>query len=209
LNGALLTLTVEKATALQPIFVPHSPVLTSIAIPRKLCVALVLLLTLALSRESSAQVDQHLRALDQPLRALLERGSAQSPTLRGLLAEVEATPLLVFVECAIRLPSGVGGRMNFVTSVDGMRFVRIAVDCALTERWQIILLAHEIQHALEIGRRPDVDDVEAMELLYEEIGFPTVRDGQTRHFETEEAMVVQRAVDRELDGRSERALATY
>ena len=70
--------------------------------------------------------------------------------------------------------------------------------CSLTNRWQVSLLAHELQHALEIGRRPEVHNVDAMELLYESIGFPTVRDGSNRHFETEAAIAVQRAVNEEL-----------
>jgi hypothetical protein len=166
-------------------------------------------MTLVFPTASTAQSSPHLRVLDQPLKTLLDRGAAQSPTLRGLLVEVEATPVLIFVECAVKLPSGVGGRMNFVTSVNRMRFVRVAIDCSLTERWQTTLMAHEIQHALEIGRRPEVDDVEAMEELYEEIGIPTVRDRAHRHFETAEAMAVQRAVEQELEGRGTRGPSAY
>jgi hypothetical protein len=160
----------------------------------------VLLLTLVVPHAAAAQTAPHMRVLDRDLKALLERGVTQSPTLNALVAEIEATPLLVFVECGIRLPSGVGARTNFVTSVGETRLVRVAVDCSLTHRWQVSLLAHEIQHALEIGRRPEVLDVDAMESLYESIGFPTVRDGSTRHFETEAAIAVQRAVNEELGG---------
>ena len=139
------------------------------------------------------------------LKAVLDRGLAHSPTLRQLVAEIEATRILVFAECAVRLPSGVGGRMNFVTSSNDFRFIRIAVDCALTERSHILLLAHELQHTLEIGRHPDVVDVEAMESLYEEIGYPTSRDHGIRHFETDDAIAVQSAV--ELEGRGDGVLA--
>jgi hypothetical protein len=82
--------------------------------------------------------------------------------------------------------------------VGDTRLLRIAVDCSLTNRWQVSLLAHELQHALEIGRHRQVMDIVAMESLYESIGFPTSRDGTTRHFETEAAIVVQRAVNDEL-----------
>jgi hypothetical protein len=100
-----------------------------------------------LPEQSAAQAGPHLRVLDHGLKTALDRGLAQSPTLQKLVAEIEATRILVFVECAIRLPSGVGGRMNFVTNAHDFRFVRIAVDCMLTERGQITLLAHELQHA--------------------------------------------------------------
>ncbi len=179
---------------------PHSPVSHSTAPLKRLRAALVLLLTLVVADRATAQSAQHLRVLDRDLKQLLERGLAQSPTLDTLVAEVEATPLLVFVECSLRLPSGVAARTNFVTSVGSTRLVRIAVDCSLTHRGQISLLAHEIQHALEIGRHPEVVDLDAMESLYENIGFPTVRDGATRHFETDAAIAVQRAVNDELGG---------
>jgi hypothetical protein len=189
--------------------VPHSPVPHSTGSGKRLRAALVLLLTLVGPQPTAAQSNQHLRVLDRDLKLLLERGLAQSPTLNTLVAEVEATPLLVFVECSLRLPSGVGARTNFVTSVDSTRLVRVAVDCSLTNRWTISLLAHEIQHALEIGRHPQVVDVEAMESLYESIGFPTMRDGSNRHFETDAAIAVQRAVHNELGGRAVPASTAY
>lgn len=160
--------------------------------------ALALLVALVLPSASAAQSHQHVRVLDRDLKMLIDRGATQSPTLGKLLAEVEASPLLLFVECALRLPSGVGARTNFVTSVGETRFLRVAVDCTLTSRWQISLVAHELRHVLEIGHHPEVVDVEAMELLYENIGYPTTRDAAVRHFETEAAIAVQRAVHEEL-----------
>jgi hypothetical protein len=155
-------------------------------------------MTLVLPSASAAQNNQHLRVLDRDLKMLIDRGVTQSPTLGKLIAEVEASPLLVFIECALRLPSGVGARTNFVTSVEDTRLLRVAVDCALTTRWQISLVAHELQHVLEVGRHPEVVDVEAMASLYEDIGYPTSRDGSIRHFETEAAIAVQKAVSEEL-----------
>ena len=187
----------------------HIPTLIPITPTRTLITVLALLLSLALPEQSAAQAGPHLRVLDHVLKAVLDRGMAQSPTLQKLVAEIETTRILVFAECSMRMPSGVGGRMNFVTNANDYRFVRIAVDCMLTERWQITLLAHELQHALEIGRNPDVVDVEAMESLYEEIGYPTSREGGIRHFETEAAIVIQRAVERELEGRGTPGALAY
>jgi len=41
-----------------------------------------------------------------------------------------------------------------------MRYVRVDIDCTLSPRRQIALLAHELQHALEIGERTDILDEE-------------------------------------------------
>jgi hypothetical protein len=174
-----------------------------------ICASLFLLLSLVAPQDSAAQSGPHLRVLDPGLKAVLDRGTARSPTLQKIVAEIDATRVLVFAECSMRMPTGVAGRMNFVTNTVDYRFVRIAVDCKLSERWQTILLAHELQHALEIGRNPDVVDVETMESMYEEIGFPTARDRSQRHFETEEAISVQHAVERELEGRGTPGASAY
>ena len=128
------------------------PIARSAALSRKLPFLATLLLSVVLPAAVSAQAAPHIRILDQELKALFEHGLEQSPTLRALVAEIEATPVLVFAECHFHLPSGVAGRLNFVTSVKGIRYVRVAVDCTLIPRWQVSLLAHEIQHALEVGR---------------------------------------------------------
>jgi hypothetical protein len=177
--------------------VPHSSALHSTTSLKQLA-ALALLVTLVIPSASAAHSHQHLRVLDRDLKMLIDRGVTQSPTLGKLVAEVEASPLLVFIECALRLPSGVGARTNFVTSVGETRLLRVAIDCSLTNRWQISLVAHELRHVLEVGRHPKVVDVEAMESLYENIGYPTARDGAIRHFETDAAIAVQKAVSEEL-----------
>ena len=43
-------------------------------------------------------------------------------------------------------------------------------------------------------------DVEAMEMLFENIGYATSRDSSIRHYETAAAIAVQRAVNDELGG---------
>jgi hypothetical protein len=189
--------------------VPRLPLARSRALSRRLPTVAAILLSLIRPAAVSAEKGPHIRLLDHELKTLFEQGLLQSPTLRALVAEIEATPVLVFAECQLRLPIGVAGRLNFVTSVNGVRYVRVAIDCTMTPRWQVSLLAHEIQHALEIGRHPDVVDVDAMESLYEDIGFSSARDGLERHFETAAARAVQRAVNAELGRRPERESTAY
>jgi hypothetical protein len=135
----------------------------------------------------------------------------QSPTLRALVEKVEAEPILVFIEGDIRMPERIGARLSFVTSVNALRYVRVDIDCTLSPRRQIALLAHELQHALEIGERTDILDTEDMELLYEEIGFQSFEHRSHKSYETEAAQAIQRAVDDELGGRTNRTsgAATY
>ena len=120
------------------------------------------------------------------------------------MEKVEATPILVFIEGDIRMPARIGARLNFVTSVNGLRYVRVDIDCTLSPRRQIALLAHELQHALEIGERTDILDAEGMESLYEDIGFQSFDNGSHKSYETEAAKAVQRAVDEEMGRRGTR-----
>ena len=164
----------------------------------------LVLFTLAAPHRSSAQRSPRIRVLDPILKELFDHGVGQSPTFRGLIEKVEATPILVFVEADIRMPARIGARLSFVTSVNGLRYVRVHVDCTLSSRRQVALLAHELQHALEIGERADILDVEDMESLYEDIGFESLDNGSHKSFETEAAIAVQRAVDDEIGMRPAR-----
>ncbi len=164
----------------------------------------LLLFTLLAPHRSYAQSSPHIRVLDPILKEFFDHGVQQSPTLRALVDKVEATPILVFIEGDIRMPTYIGARLNFVTSVNGLRYVRVDIDCTLSPRRQIALLAHELQHALEIGERTDILDADSMESLYEDIGFESFENGSHKSFETEAAIAVQRAVDDEMGGRTGR-----
>jgi hypothetical protein len=90
--------------------------------------------------------------------------------------------------------------LNFVTSVNDVRYVRVDINVTLAPRRQVALLAHELQHALEIAGRPEITDVEAMESVFEDIGFQSFEDGQHRSYETDAALEVQETVEQELGG---------
>ncbi len=144
----------------------------------------------------------HVRVSDRNLKALLDFGVANSPTLAALVERIEQTSVLVFVDCGVRMPSRVGARLIFVTSVSSMRYVKIEIDCTLTTIQRVPLLAHELQHALEVGSQPRIIDTDSMESYYEEVGFDVSSDLSHRAFETAAAMDAQRRVQAELRGKS-------
>lgn len=152
--------------------------------------------------DAAAQGDPHLRVTDRGLKALLEAGVERSPTLAALIADVEAASIVAYIECDMRLPSRILARLNLITSIGGIRYVRIAVDCAIGARRQMALLAHEIKHALEIAERRDIEDAEAMESFYEDVGFQTTVEGTHRNYETDAAIAVQRQVENEIRRRA-------
>jgi hypothetical protein len=158
----------------------------------------------ALSVASVAGVDigSHVRISDGDLRVQTSRSAARSETLRSLLQQLDTTSVLVFVDCDWFLPSGVAGQTTFISALNGLRYVRVAIGCSLPLRQRLPILAHELQHALEIGENPAVTDVESMESYYEGAGFETYPRMPHRWFETDAAINVQRKVEQELDGRS-------
>jgi len=173
-------------------------------IPRS---SLVLLLTFVLPYGASAETTPRVRVLDARLKSLFDHGLTQSPTLRAQVDKVEASSILVFVDGDMRMPERLGAQLTFVTSVNDVRYVRVDLNVMLPPRRQIALLAHELQHALEIADRPEIQDVEAMELFYEDAGFQSFDDGSHRAFETEAALEMQEAVERDLGGHAPRAHA--
>jgi hypothetical protein len=155
---------------------------------------------LALQPAAAAwQDDPHVRVFDRQLKVLLAEGAEQSPTLRTLLAQIDTAAILVFIDCG-RMPTRIAARLHLMTSVNGLRYVRVDVDCALSR--QIALLAHELQHALEIAGRVDIVDADAMESYYEDIGFQTYSDGRHKGFESPAAIAVQQCVEDEISGRA-------
>ena len=166
--------------------------------------ALTAIAVLCLLQAPAAAQTPHVRIIDRDLSTLFEVGVAQSPTLEALVTELNAASILLFADCSMQMPSRIGARLNLLTTVGDTRYVRVTVDCSLQPRRKIALLAHEIQHALEIGSRPDVLDEDDMESFYEEIGYMTLKDSVHTRMETAAAIDVQQRVDDELAGRANR-----
>ncbi len=85
------------------------------------------------------------------------------------------------------------GHLTFVAAGHGTRWLRITIDAGNHEVQQAAWLAHELQHALEVGGAPEVRDVEALRALFERIG-TNLGGGQ---FETDAATAVGKQALRE------------
>ena len=72
-----------------------------------------------------------------------------------------ATDLIVLVEVRDRVLNHTG-HLTFVAAGHGTRWLRITIDAGNHEVQQAAWLAHELQHALEVGGAPEVRDVEAL-----------------------------------------------
>ena len=139
---------------------------------------------------------RHVRSQDRAVRGLLKRGFKYSYTFRELMARLEQTDVIVYVEYTPNLPASLDGRMMMLPTAHGQRYVRIQIALRGTPDESVATIGHELQHAIEVAEETAVRDQTAMTALYERIG---MRGGQ-HVYDTLAAQEVGRTVRRELLG---------
>jgi hypothetical protein len=144
------------------------------------------------------------RSADSVLTELLKEGATRSPTFQRLLERIGEANGIVYLEfghCAFGHLNGC--LLPYVVPTTGGRYLRVVVTPDKTRvdhDGLIALLAHELQHTLEVLAHPEVVNVETMLAMYARIGRPlSGRSG----YETSAAHPVQDRVASEL--RTDRA----
>jgi hypothetical protein len=112
-----------------------------------------------------------IRTTDRRLRMLLEDGVRTSPTLRALVERLQTSNVVVYLRCDGVTENPTDGRLTFVSSVGGYRYIVIRMTRLLSPERQIALMAHELQHAVEIADAREVVDSESLLREYQRIGF--------------------------------------
>jgi hypothetical protein len=156
-------------------------------------VFLIPVLVLTGTALSHADVLPRIRTCDASITRALAEGRDASPTFRRLVAEIERSDLILHVRMA-GADARADGAFHFVTTAGGSRFVRISLRRGLPREVMVALLGHELMHAVEVARHPDVRDERSMRALYERIGHAH-EDGQ---FDTDGAVQAGAGVRREL-----------
>ena len=160
--------------------------------PFFICATAVLLSSL-LSTPCRSSVPHafHVRPLHARVRLVLDLSVASSPTIRRLVAELEASDLIVHLVARTDGP-GPQGTLRFVSAAHGTRFVRVTVDTTLADRELAALIGHELQHAVEVSRATWVLDQRSFAALYRFVGQAT--NLAARHYDTAEARLVAQQV---------------
>jgi hypothetical protein len=142
------------------------------------------------------------RSSNRVMTAVIDEGCNRSASFRRLFERIEESNGIVYVEfghCALGHLNGC--LLPFVVPASGVRYLRIVVtpDGTRTNHDGLIaLVAHELQHALEVLAHPEVVDVDTMQAMYGRIGRPLAG----RHgYETTDAHAAQDAVLSELTKR--------
>ena len=138
--------------------------------------------------------NRHVRTQDRAIRSLLKRGFTRSPTFGRLLARLEQSDLIVYIEEVPRLPGALEGRMMLLSTPHTQRYVRIQIALRGSLEDSVALLGHELQHAVEVAEDASVTDQTTLTALYERIG---TRGGPDM-YDTLAARTVGQQVRREL-----------
>jgi hypothetical protein len=137
---------------------------------------------------------RHVRTTDKSVRHLLKRGYTRSRTFARLLARLDRSNVIVYIEQVPRLPGALDGRMMMLPEAHGVRYVRIQIALRGSPDDSVALLGHELQHATEIAEALEVKDEAGLVKLYQRIG---VRGGQ-HVYDTLAAQEMGRMVRKEL-----------
>src|SRR5687768_5780456 len=93
--------------------------------PMLLVASLLLSTSFALAPfDASAAFDspnRHVRSQDRSIRQLLKRGFTHSATFRSLMARLELSDVIVYIEEVPRLPGALEGRMMILPNAHGQR----------------------------------------------------------------------------------------
>lgn len=138
------------------------------------------------------------RAVKTWIAELLAQARPASPTLEGLVTLVESTPLIVHVDESAEAHAPWDGRIRFVASAGGCQYVRIELR-RLSPARAAAVLAHELQHALEVAAG-EVTSLVEFDALFRRVGFAMRGHGRDL-YDTEAAIRVGVDTLEELTGR--------
>lgn len=164
-----------------------------------------ILATLILSFVIAGRADAgipHLRPLTDTAKEVIKRGLAESATFRDLVQRLDRSDVIVYVEEDVYQPKALAGRLSFLTTGGGFRYVRVWLQWRSYDIQQVATLAHELQHALEIAERPEVVDQESLGRAFEHLGHQRrAAYGPSGMYDTAAAVEAGDRVWREIAGR--------
>jgi hypothetical protein len=142
----------------------------------------------------------HVRPTDPRLQEALQVGLTQSPTFRGLVQALDASDVIVYPSLTLGRPGLRGYLVHSLTIAGPNRYLRVVLSVRMTDTHLVAVLAHELQHAVEVAEATHVRSAPELRTFFEQVGF---RTGRSHTVETRAALLVQARVRRELrQGRS-------
>jgi hypothetical protein len=163
---------------------------------------LLVLLILIAGRAGAADLhdfEQHVRTTDGYLRGVMREAVEISPSFRALVDRLVESDVIVYVMRDRSLPSQRDGQINFITAAGGQRYLAVRVRFGLSPPRYAGIIAHELQHAVEIADAPGVVDDTTLAAEYERMGGHGPVDGIVRTFDTGAAILAGERAQREYE----------
>ena len=139
----------------------------------------------------------HVRTTEPTIAALIAGGVSRSGTFRHLLDLLNASDVIVYVEPQLTRQALGGFLENGVVARGGYRYLRVAINMQGAEGRIIPVLAHELQHALEVAQDPEAVDAITVERLFARLDVPFGCNGSSCS-ETQAAKDIENAVSADL-----------
>jgi hypothetical protein len=117
--------------------------------------------------------DLRLRPQSPRIRGWLARGLDRSATTRDLVARIEQGDVVVYLDLERKLGPGVAACVTWMAATPARRYVRVSLRADLRPTDAVAMLAHELQHVVEVIEHPDVRSGADLAALYERIGHRT------------------------------------
>src|ERR671910_455932 len=120
-------------------------------------------------------VGARVRGATPEMQQLIQTGIRRSATFAALISSLNKTNVIVYVQATRDLPSGVDGRLAVITGSSPQRYLRAQVLIGLGPAEMIAVIAHELQHAIEVAEHDEVRDSHSLAALYKRIGIEARR----------------------------------
>ena len=158
---------------------------------------MVTMLVLALAITAQDSPDRHVRTMEPRILTLIDAGLSRSETFRRLVTTLNESDVIVYVDPKLTR-KGLGGYLahNVIAQGDH-RYLHIAVETQGSQRRLVSLLAHELQHAVEVAQAPDARDAESLQRTFSRLAIK-FGCGGTTCYETQAAKDVEYDVSEEL-----------
>ncbi len=144
---------------------------------------------------------RHVRPVDERGAWLLNAGCEYSPTIHAMLDEIDHSDVVAYVRTMPSLPHGLDGRLMFIVTVSGIRYVQMQLKDTNDVSKALMILGHELRHVIEVARDPAIVDSSSMASQYLTKGSVRIQ-GASLAADTWQAQAAADEVHRELRGRS-------
>jgi hypothetical protein len=157
---------------------------------------MLVLLTLAMAWTSPDARPSHVRATEPSIAALITAGLSGSATFRHLVTALDGSDVIVYIQPKVARPELRAYLSHQIVARGDHRYLRIMIDTRGPESRVVSILAHELQHAVEVAATPDALDADSLGRALERSALPFRCAGVS--YETRKALDVQSAVLEEL-----------